>query len=87
MNRLNSLAIGYAAAFTSALSMLVLGILANLGVYTIMAEGMASWHLFFNLSIGGIIAGMIEAAIMSFIFGYIFGWIYNKFAGGASNNQ
>ena len=77
--KLNPLAIGYALAIVSALSMLILGILANLGIYTGAAQMMQSCHMFFSLSIGGIIGGMIEAAIYSFILGYVFGWLYNKF--------
>jgi hypothetical protein len=80
--KLNSLALGYAAAALGALGMLILGILGNLGVYTGAVEQMAQWHLFFSLSITGIIGGIIEAAVWSFVFGYLFGWLYNKFAGG-----
>jgi hypothetical protein len=78
--KLNSLALGYAAAIVSAICMLLLGILANLGIYTSAAEMMQKWHIFFSLSPGGIISGMIEAAIISFIFIYLFGWCYNRLA-------
>lgn len=82
MNKeLNPLTLGYAAAIISALVMLLLGILGNLGIYTGAVEMMQQWHIFFSLSIGGIIAGIIEAAIISFIFIYIFGWLYNKLTG------
>jgi hypothetical protein len=80
MNKLNALALGYAAAIISALVMLVLGVLANLGIYVNAAKAMMQWHMFFSLSPMGIIAGIIEAAIGSFILGYAFGWVYNKFA-------
>ena len=76
---LNELALGYALAILSALCMLVLGILANLGVYTGAAEAMMNCHMFFSLSLGGIITGIIEAAVIGFIGGYIFAWLYNKF--------
>ena len=83
MNKeLNPLTLGYAAAIISALVMLVLGILGNLGIYTGAVEMMQQWHIFFSLSIGGIIAGIIEAAVISFIFVYIFGWLYNKLTKG-----
>jgi hypothetical protein len=78
--KLNALSLGYAAAILSAVCMLLLGILGNVGVYTGAVEMMQQWHMFFSLSIGGIIAGMIEAAIIGFIFLYAFGWVYNKFA-------
>lgn len=78
LNRnLNSLALGYAAAITSAAGMLILGILGNLGLYAGAVQMMEQWHMFFSLSIGGIIAGMIEAAVIGFVFGCIFGWAYN----------
>jgi heme/copper-type cytochrome/quinol oxidase subunit 2 len=60
--------------------MLLLGILGNMGIYTGAVEMLQQWHIFFSLSIGGIIAGIVEAAIIGFIFGYAFGWLYNKFA-------
>ena len=77
--RFNSLALGYAAALISAVLMLLLGILGNLGIYTGAVEMMQSVHMFFDLSVLGIITGMIEAAVISFVFVYLFGWTYNKF--------
>ncbi|PIR73181.1 MAG: hypothetical protein COU40_03920 [Candidatus Moranbacteria bacterium CG10_big_fil_rev_8_21_14_0_10_35_21] len=58
--------------------MLFLGISGNLGIYTGAVKMMEQWHMFFSLSIGGIIAGIIEAAVISFVFAYILGQIYNK---------
>lgn len=78
--KLKPLALGYALAVISAVIMLLLGILGNLGIYSGAVEMMRQWHMFFSLSIIGIISGMIEAAIISFIFGYVFGWVYNRFA-------
>ncbi|NQU79419.1 hypothetical protein HQ545_06650 [Candidatus Woesearchaeota archaeon] len=60
--------------------MLLLGIFGNLGVYTGAVDMMKQWHMFFSLSISGIIAGMVEAAIISFVIVYAFVWIYNKLA-------
>lgn len=77
--KLDELALGYASAIISAVSMLLLGILGNVGIYTGAVEMMRKWHMFFSLGIVGIITGMIEAAIISFVFAYAFGWIYNKF--------
>lgn len=77
--KLNQSALGYAAAILSAAGMLLLGIGGNIGVYAKAAEQMMRWHMFFSLSITGIITGMIEAAIISFVFVYAFGWVYNKF--------
>ncbi|PIS04692.1 MAG: hypothetical protein COT81_05145 [Candidatus Buchananbacteria bacterium CG10_big_fil_rev_8_21_14_0_10_42_9] len=59
--------------------MLLLGILGNLGLYMSGVEAMMQWHLFFSLSLGGIIGGMLEAAVVSFAGLYIFGGLYNKF--------
>lgn len=78
--KLNSLALGYAAAIISAVLMLLLGVLGNLGVYTGAVEMMQTAHMFFNLSVVGVITGMIEAAVISFVFACLFGWTYNKFA-------
>ena len=78
--KLNSLALGYAAAILAAIIMLLLGILGNIGVYTGAVDMMQQWHVFFSLSIGGIIAGMVEGAVVTFVFAYLFGFIYNKFA-------
>jgi hypothetical protein len=76
---LNSPALGAAAAAVSALTMLILGILGNFGVYGGAVEMMRQWHMFFSLSVGGIIAGMLEAASISFVFIFILGWLYNRF--------
>ena len=76
--KLNEKALGYAAGTISAACMLLLGILANIGIYSGAAQQMMKWHMFFSLSLRGIIAGMIEAAVIGFIFGYAFAWIYNK---------
>lgn len=77
--KLNELALGYSLAIISAAGMLLLGILGNFGIYTSGVESMMRWHIFFNLSIFGIIAGMIEAAIWSFAFGWLIALVYNKF--------
>jgi hypothetical protein len=77
--KLNSLAFGASAAIVAALSMLILGILGNIGIYQGAVEMMSQWHMFFSLTPFGILTGIIEAAIITFIFFYIFGCIYNKF--------
>jgi hypothetical protein len=74
------LALGGAAAIVAAIIMLLLGILGNVGIYTGSVEMMQQWHMFFSLSIGGIIAGMVEAAVITFVFVYLFGLLYNKFS-------
>jgi len=78
-NELNEKALGYAAATVSAGIMLLLGILGNLGLYMNGVQAMQKWHVFFSLSIGGIIAGMIEGAIIGFILLYALAKAYNKF--------
>jgi hypothetical protein len=77
--KLNSLAFSVSAAIVSALSMLILGILGNIGVYKGAVEMMTQWHMFFSLTPFGIFTGIIEAAVICFVFFYIFGWLYNKF--------
>jgi hypothetical protein len=78
--KLNALALGYAAAILASLGMLLLGIGGNIGVYAGAAEQMQKWHMFFSLDIFGIITGMIEAAIWSFIGGWLIAYFYNRFS-------
>lgn len=80
VTKLNPLALGYAAAVIAAVGMLLLGILGNLDIYTGAVEMMQEVHMFFDLSIVGIITGILEAAVISFVFTYVFAWTYNKFA-------
>jgi len=49
IGKLNALAFGITAAIVSALSMLILGILGNWGIYTGAVEMMIQWHMFFSL--------------------------------------
>jgi len=79
-NKLNEKALGYAAAIISAVGMLLLGIGGKLGIYAGAAEQMMKWHMFFSLSVVGIITGIAEAAIIGLVAGYAFGLLYNKFA-------
>ena len=78
-SKLNPMALGSAAALIAGFTMLTLGILGNLGIYTGAAEQMQQWHFFFSLSIWGIILGISEAAVTTFVLAYIFGWLYNRF--------
>ena len=78
VEKLNALVLGYASATVSAGSMLLLGILGNLGIYMNAVDMMKQWHMFFSLSFLGIISGMIEAAVIGFVIIYAFGLIYNK---------
>ena len=77
MKTLDSLSLGYAGAIISALCMLLLGILGALGLYTGAITMMSDWHMYFSLSLSGIIGGIIEAMIISFIFFYSFAIVYN----------
>lgn len=77
--KLNPLALGYASAIISAVTMVLLGIFGNIGIYIGAVEMMMNWHMFFSLSFLGIITGMIEAAIIGFVVIYVFGLIYNMF--------
>ncbi len=78
--KLDGKALGYSFAIISALCMLLLGILGNLGVYLGVVEMMEQWHLFFTLSIVGIVGGMIEAGVIGFLAGWLIALFYNKFA-------
>jgi hypothetical protein len=78
--RLDPLSLGIAAAITAALVMLVLGIAGNVGIYESAVDMMAGWHVFFSISVGGIIAGMLEAAVISFVVVYFGTALYNTLA-------
>jgi hypothetical protein len=78
VGKLSPMTLGYSAAIVSAVTMLLLGVLGNIGVYTGAVEMMQQWHVFFSLSIGGIVAGIVEGAVVSFLLAYLFGWLYNK---------
>lgn len=80
VEKLNAKALGYSLAILSGLFMLLLGILGNLGIYMGGVEMMEQWHMFFNLSIGGIVAGTVEALVLGFIGGWLIAYFYNKFA-------
>ena len=77
--KLNEIAFAFALAILSALIMLVFGIFGNMGIYSGAVEQMMKWHMFFSLSISGIITGIVESAAISFIIGYLFAWLYNRF--------
>jgi len=78
--QINKLTAGYTGAIIAGASMLLLGILGNLGIYTGAVKAMMGWHMFFSLSIAGIILGMIEAAVITFVFVYVTIWLYYKLA-------
>lgn len=80
VDKLNAKALGYSLAVLSGLWMLLLGILGNLGVYLGGVELMQQMHLFFSLSIGGVIAGIVEGSIFGFVGGWLIAYFYNKFA-------
>ena len=78
MQKINQNALALAGAIVAAITMVLLGILGNVGIYTGATDMMIQWHMFFSLSIGGIIAGLIEASIISYVSLYLFAWVYNK---------
>ena len=80
VNQINKLVAGYTGAIVAAACMLLLGIFGNLGVYMGAVEAMMKWHMFFSLSVFGIIGGMIEAAVITFVIVYVTIWLYYKLA-------
>ena len=78
--QINKLVAGYTGAIIAATYMLLLGILGNLGLYMGAVEALMEWHMFFSLSVLGIISGMIEAAVITFVFVYVTIWLYYKLA-------
>ncbi len=77
-NKFNVSALGITASLVAAVSMLILGIFGNLGIYLGAVDMMRQWHMFFSLTPVGILTGMLEAGVISFVFFALFGWIYNK---------
>ena len=75
--KLDAVSFGLASAIVSGITMILLGILGNIGIYTGAFEMMKEWHMFFSLSFGGILLGTIEAFIIGFIFAYLFARMYN----------
>jgi hypothetical protein len=78
MAELKPLAAGYSVAVVSAVGMLLLGILGNLGLYLGAVAAMQKWHVFFSLSVTGIVAGIVEAAVSGFVVAYAVIYLYNK---------
>jgi len=76
----NKLVASYTGAIVSAVLMLLLSVLAKLGLYVGAAEAMMEWHMFYSLSVLGIIGGMVEAAVMTFVVVYATLWLYYKLA-------
>ena len=77
-NKLESRRLATSFAIWSALFMLIIWLLANMGIYVSAAMQMAKWHAYFNLSFSGLIWGITEAALVSYLLVYVFVWIYNK---------
>lgn len=77
--KLNEKSLGYSLAIISAIGMLLTWIVGKIGWYQGWVNNMLEMHIFFSLSIGGLIAGIIEAAILSFIAGWLIAYFYNKF--------
>ncbi len=78
--KLKPLALAYAGAFIAGICMLLLGVLANFGVYKGAADEMQKVHMFFSLEPVGIVTGILEAAVLVFVGAYVFAIVYNKFA-------
>jgi hypothetical protein len=78
MEKLNSAALGSAAAIVAAAVMAIISILNQFGIYKEAAQMMSNWHIFYDASLLGILAGMAEAAVSVFILVYLFAVIHNK---------
>jgi hypothetical protein len=76
--RSHAFAVSSAAAIVAAGVMFALGVLGNFGLYLGAVEMMQKWHMFFDLSIGGIFSGMIEGAVITFVIVYAFVWLEQR---------
>ena len=78
------MAVGKAAAVMFGVWTAVLWIIATIGissgtgVYGGMATMLKGCHLFFNMTVLGLILGTAESLVYGFIAGYAFAWLYNK---------
>jgi len=70
--------LGFAGAIVAAICMLVLSLFGKGGMYMGAVNMMQQWHMYYSLSLTGIITGIIEATVISFVFLYLFAWVYNK---------
>ena len=75
---LDELALGKASAAVCAAGMLLLSLFGKIGIYMGAVNAMMQWHMFFNLTLSGIVLGMVEAAVWGFVGGYAVAWAYNK---------
>lgn len=78
--KLNPLALGYSAGILGGLLMLVLSILGVLGFGGEAIRVMQAYHIWYSLSLAGIILGIVEGAVGSFVGGYLIAYFYNRFA-------
>lgn len=77
---LNPNALGISLAIISGISMLILSLL-GLSEKALKAVEIMKWnHIWYDLTVFGIIAGIIEAAVFSYVIGYALAWLYNRFA-------
>ena len=77
----NTHALASSGAVVAAVSMLLLGIGANIGVYEGAALMMQQWHMFYAPTFVGTITGMIEAAVITYISILVIVWIYGLLGG------
>ena len=75
--KLNPQPLAITFALWSAVLMLLMSLAASLGFYTKAVNAMMTWHIFYSLSVVGVVAGMIEAAVLSALGVYLFVYIYN----------
>jgi hypothetical protein len=87
MQKLNTLAFGWAIAIVEALAVLFGWLLAAFGDANEFLDLMAMVYIGLDASFVGLLIGLVEAVAVGFAFGYIMAWVYNhkasKMAGGA----
>jgi hypothetical protein len=79
-NKCDSNALGIAIAALSVLGMLLLSILGLAGYALEAVKMMQAHHIFFDLTLVGVIAGLVEAGIAGYVIGYLIALFYNKAA-------
>lgn len=76
--KINARALGFSLAIYSGLFMVTLSLLGIAGLAESAVELMKSFHIWFSLSLIGIIVGILEAAVFGFFSGVIIAFFYNK---------
>lgn len=78
--KLSEKGLAWSLAIVAVICMVLIWIGGKAGIYAGAFDMMQNWHMFFSLSVIGLIGGVLEAGIISFIAGWLIALFYNKLA-------